>query len=151
MGTRSSYMVIDMVSYKDIDGKPATKERKVANIYVHYDGYPEGHPSEVAKFLAGGKLVNGIPLGEDVHYFNGAGDVASQVNCFLRTMDGNDFKKAGGVYINPIEDHGFSWENYTYEIVCDTQNGQITFRCPQIDFNADPANFGKFIKNRKEK
>ena len=60
MGTRSSYCFIE-TSTND-EGKVSHK--KIALVYFQYDGYPEGHPLNTAKWLASGKVVNGIGSGD---------------------------------------------------------------------------------------
>lgn len=71
MGTRCLFKVYDDYG-----------ERVVCVIYKHFDGYPEGEPLEVAKFLASRRLQNGI--GDDWKVFNGAHDLAAQLVTFLK-------------------------------------------------------------------
>ena len=47
-------------------------------VYKHYDGYPQGHPVDLAKFLSEFKIVNGIPYGDDSKMANGLGCLAAQ-------------------------------------------------------------------------
>ena len=73
-------------------------ERVEVQVYKHYDGYPSGHPVDLAKFLDGFKVVNG--LGQDMHKVaNGAGCLAAQyVSAFKESP--------GDIYIeNPDEKH----------------------------------------------
>ena len=74
-------------------------ERVEVQIYKHYDGYPQGHPVDLAKFLNGFKVVNG--LGMDTHRTaNGLGCLAAQ---YVAAFKGD----AGDIYIeNPDEEHG---------------------------------------------
>ena len=52
-------------------------ERVEVQVYKHYDGYPSGHPTDLAKFLNNFKIVNG--LGQDTHKVaNGLGCLAAQ-------------------------------------------------------------------------
>ena len=52
-------------------------EKVKVQIYKHYDGYPQGHPVDLAKFLNGFKIVNG--LGMDTYQIaNGLGCLAAQ-------------------------------------------------------------------------
>ena len=48
MGTRS------LTVFNDEDGK------EIAVMYRQFDGYPSGHGTELAEFLAGKKMVNGF-------------------------------------------------------------------------------------------
>ena len=90
-------------------------ERVEVQVYKHYDGYPEGHPVDLAKFLNGFNIVNG--LGQDTHKVsNGLGCLAAQyVSAFK--------EQAGDVYIeNPDTEH--DWIEYiTY--VWSTDNKDI--------------------------
>ena len=90
-------------------------ERVEVQVYKHYDGYPEGHPVDLAKFLNGFSVVNG--LGQDTHKVsNGLGCLAAQyVSAFK--------EQAGDVYIeNPDTEH--DWIEYiTY--VWSTDNKDI--------------------------
>ena len=90
-------------------------EQIEVQVYKHYDGYPEGHPVDLAKFLNGFSVVNGI--GQDTHKVsNGLGCLAAQyVSAFK--------EQAGDVYIeNPDTEH--DWIEYiTY--VWSTDNKDI--------------------------
>ena len=90
-------------------------KRVEVQVYKHYDGYPEGHPVDLAKFLNGFSVVNGI--GQDTHKVsNGLGCLAAQyVSAFK--------EQAGDVYIeNPDTEH--DWIEYiTY--VWSTDNKDI--------------------------
>ena len=68
MGTRSLTTFVE--TYKDNSGKKVKNE--IVTMYRQYDGYMEGHGKDLADFLAGGKLVNGIGMdeGSQVGYCN---------------------------------------------------------------------------------
>ena len=51
MGTRSLTFVYE--KYGQI-------QKPVVNMYRQFDGYPKGHGAELAEFLNGGRLVNGL-------------------------------------------------------------------------------------------
>ena len=76
-------------------------ERVEVQIYKHYDGYPEGHPTDLAKFLKDFKILNGIPYPEpDGRVANGLGCLAAQYVAAFKT-------NAGDIYIeNPDTQHG---------------------------------------------
>ena len=81
-------------------------ERVEVQVYKHYDGYPSGHPVDLAEFLKDFKIVNG--LGQDTYRMaNGLGCLAAQYVAA--------FKKAPcDMYIeNPDTDH-FDIEYITY-------------------------------------
>ena len=66
-------------------------ERIEVQVYKHYDGYPEGHPTQLAEFLNGFKIVNG--LGMDTNRTaNGLGCLAAQYIAAFKM-------KAGDLYV----------------------------------------------------
>ena len=97
MGTRSTIKFISR--YKD-------KEVPLVNIYQQYDGYIDGIGYELAKWLKGKKICNGISPDYGDEYANGVGCLIAQ---FIR-----DFKEEiGGLYITSMEDK----EEYNYEVI----------------------------------
>ena len=72
-------------------------------VYKHYDGYPSGHPTDLAKFLNGFKIVNG--LGMDTYQIaNGLGCLAAQYIAAFK-------QDAGDIYVeNPDTER--SWIDY---------------------------------------
>ena len=73
-------------------------ERVEVQVYKHYDGYPSGHPVDLAKFLNGFNVVNG--LGQDTHKVaNGLGCLAAQYVAAFK-------EGPGDIYIeNPDTQH----------------------------------------------
>ena len=89
-------------------------ERIEVQVYKHYDGYPEGHPVDLAKFLIGFNMVNGLQ--DRYKEANGLGCLAAQYVAAFK-------EQAGDVYIeNPDTDHG-DIEYITY--VWGTENKDI--------------------------
>ena len=78
-------------------------------LYRQFDGYPSGHGAELAEFLSGGKIVNGLRFGEEGKFFNGMGDLAAQ-------LVANFKKESGGFYLYPVsaKDCG---QDYEYHIL----------------------------------
>ena len=104
MGTRSLTKVI--TTWKDTDGK---KQRKpITCMYRQYDGYMSGHGVELAEWLSGYTVVNGIPLDKSEPMFNGMDCLAAQM--FAHFKDG-----AGGIYCIHPDSEGCE-EEYLYEI-----------------------------------
>lgn len=100
MGTRSTYRVLNKI--KSV-GTP------ILLLYAQFDGYPEGHPLNTAKWLASGKVVNGVTTGDGL-VFNGAGCLAAQLVALYK-------KEAGGFYIESIDSRGQLDEEYVYDIM----------------------------------
>jgi hypothetical protein len=89
----------------------------LVSIYRQYDGYPGGLGQEVADFVSGLTLVNG--LGTDkATVANGMGCLAAQLIAHLKT-------EAGNVYIRDTspDSHG---EEYVYTLY--ERNGKICLR-----------------------
>jgi hypothetical protein len=98
MGTRSLTFV-----YED--------NKKVMCMYRQFDGYPEGHGTELAQFLSSfDAVVNGLRLGETRKVANGMGCLAAQLVANFK--DG-----AGGFYLYPTntDDAGQEYEYHVYD------------------------------------
>ena len=67
-------------------------ERVEVQVYKHYDGYPSGHPVELAEFLKEFKIVNGLPHGDDSKMANGLGCLVAQYIAAFKM-------KAGDIYV----------------------------------------------------
>ena len=52
MGTRSSYRIIEKYD-------ATSTINDICVIYLHYDGYPKGHPLRICKWLSGSKMSLG--------------------------------------------------------------------------------------------
>ena len=75
-------------------------ERVEVQVYKHYDGYPEGHPVNLARFLNKFEIVNGVPFEDDSRVANGLGCLAAQYIAAFKM-------KPGDLYIeNPDTEHG---------------------------------------------
>lgn len=117
------------------------EQETFCSCYNHYDGYPTGLGANLAGFLTGTKLVNGISMREKCRVFNGMGCLAAS---FVK-----DFKAGpGGLYMAPA---GCSdrWEEYVYTIYgdfeqepclrCETYTGQVLFDGPASEFDGAVA------------
>jgi len=100
MGTRSLTFVYD----GDL------KESAIINLYRQYDGYPQGHGAELARFLDRGRLINGL-TGQDQNLFNGMGCLAAQLVAHFK--DG-----AGQFYLHPVSalECGQDYEYHVYSV-----------------------------------
>ena len=75
-------------------------ERVEVQVYKHYDGYPEGHPVNLARFLNKFEIVNGVPFEDDSRVANGLGCLAAQYIAAFKM-------KPGDLYVeNPDTEHG---------------------------------------------
>ena len=90
----------------------------VANIYHHYDGYPEALGARLIE-ICDGSIVNGLNSGQQGKTFNGFDDLACSVVFELKGETGN-----GRVYLHAEDDFGNCGEDYLYEIVEDPNGGK---------------------------
>ena len=123
MGTRSSYLISD---------KSGKKERKIANVYFQYDGYPSGHPLEVCEWLSKSIVVNGFGEKSEL-IFNGSGCFAAQF--VAKFKDGT-----GYVYLESIESYGHCGEEFLYEINF-LDNYEIEFVAKKDSYNSDTKDY----------
>lgn len=107
MSTRSTYRVIE--EWKD-NKTGKIRQNKLLLMYVHFDGYPTGHPLDTAKWLASGEVVNGFAPGAKGLQFNGGGCLAAQLVIEHK-------KGLGGVYLCAQNARGWSWDEYSYDII----------------------------------
>lgn len=131
MGTRSLTVV------NDNDG------REIAVFYKQYDGYPTGYGTELAKFLAGKLIVNGISGQTAVIAANGMGCLAAQIVAHFKT-------EIGGYYMHPAgtRDAG---EDFVYKV---NQKGtSIQLTCLDYDgkilFEGSPDKFINWARTSK--
>ena len=103
MGTRSLTFVYE--KYGQI-------QKPVVNMYRQFDGYPTGHGAELAEFLNGGRLVNGLIATKTVDeaVYNGMG-------CLAASMVAHFKQTPGGFYIHPVDvtDCGQDYEYHVYD------------------------------------
>lgn len=124
MGTRSLTHVIE--TYKH-NGKK--KKQTILTMYRQYDGYPSGHGAELVEFLNGSKVVNGYSpsdMESEKRVFNGAGCLAAQLVAHFK-------KGIGGFYLQRPNAKNCG-EEYTYEIVVDSDTKDVTLRCYEIGY-----------------
>jgi hypothetical protein len=96
MGTRSLTFVYD-------------GDKPILNLYRQYDGYPTGHGAELAQFLEGFTIVNGIGR-ETTRVANGMGCLAAQVVAHFKDS-------VGGFYIHSVDSKecGQDYEYHVYQ------------------------------------
>ncbi len=96
MGTRALTFVYD-------------GDKPILNLYRQYDGYPTGHGRELAEFLNGFKVVNGIGA-ETTRIANGMGCLAAQIVAHFKDS-------VGGFYIHSVDatECGQDYEYHVYQ------------------------------------
>jgi hypothetical protein len=144
MGTRSTYRVLEQYT-EEKTGK--IKNQEICLMYLQFDGYPSGHPSETAEWLSTGKVVNGFGANETNLIFNGAGCLAAQLVAKYKIA-------TGGCYLHPLNHRGKCWEDYLYDIVVKEDN-TIEFVCYENGrrkievFRGTPSDFVKHYSKQK--
>lgn len=99
MGTRSITRIYQ--------GTPDEKPKAVVQMYRQMDGYPSGHGAELAEFLKGMTVINGITDFNAKKTANGAGCLAAQMVAHFKT-------KLGGIYLEPVGTN--EWVDYEYQV-----------------------------------
>lgn len=142
MGTRSLTRVFDTFVGE------GRKPEQVLCMYRQMDGYPSGHGKELAEFLTGRAITNGI--GEH-NTANGAGCLAAQIVAHFKgpSLD------PGGIYLMApsTKDAG---QDYEYHVIAGPETGiKVEVREPthnkkyditgtKLIFTGDVAQFTKF-------
>lgn len=114
MGTRSITII------EDEDAKP------ILTLYRQFDGYPEGHGRQLAQFLNGFKVCNGIGDYSAKKVANGANCLAAQVVAHFKrarkSFDGKRQGPVGNFYLYPgaTTDIG---EEYVYRVAVSAEHG----------------------------
>ena len=105
----------------------------IVNLYRQYDGYPSGHGAELAEFLAGKRIVNGLS-GDTSMVFNGMGCLAASLVAHFK-------QSAGGFYIYAVTNTD-CWQDYEYHVY---ENKIVVknFNSQEM-FSGDWESFSKF-------
>lgn len=86
------------------------EEKPFICIYRQYDGYPDGHGLDLAKFINSKTMVNGY--NDASTQINGMGCLAAQLIVLLK--EGKT--EAGGIYVRAPELDADCWQDYEYHI-----------------------------------
>lgn len=108
-----------------------------ANLYRHFDGYPDAMGDDLCEFLRGKKCVNGISVSDNRHkIFNGAGDLSGGLVAWLRNVKNVD------VCVYPVS---FDDCNQEYEYTITFAEGcEPRFKCDNLDgkvWDGSPSDF----------
>jgi hypothetical protein len=138
MGTRSLTTVIQTGKW---DGK--NYKTKLMTMYRQMDGYPSGMGLDLAKFLNGGKVVNGISLmhPDKSTIFNGAGCLAAQLVAHFK-------EGPGGYYLHKPGQTNCG-EEYRYEVIVDDDlNQPILLKVIEVGYMSSKGNYVNKAKTR---
>ena len=107
----------------------------VANIYHHYDGYPEALGARLME-ICDGSIVNGLNSGQQGKTFNGFDDLACSVVFELKGHTGD-----GRVYLHAEDDFGQCGEDYLYENDLYTIIGDLYAKLDDYQIKVDKITF----------
>jgi hypothetical protein len=122
-------------------------------MYRQFDGYPTGHGAELAEFLNGGRLVNGLDgIGKELQ-FNGMACLAAQLVSHFK-------KESGGFYLHPtdVTDCGQDYEYHVFlkqdELYIEVYNCGCNFfgvsgDSRDLEFKGTLKQFTKFCKEKE--
>jgi hypothetical protein len=85
-------------------------QKPVCNMYRQFDGYPTGHGAELAEFLSGGRLVNGL-----IHTKTAEEMVYNGMGCLAASMVAHFKQTPGSFYIYSTEERDCG-QDYEYHI-----------------------------------
>ena len=83
--------------------------KEIAVMINHYDGNPDAHGNDLIEWAAGGKIVNGIPLGYN------SGRLWNGMSCLAADCIASFKSGPGAVYLEPAGTRG---ADYTYTLSC---------------------------------
>ena len=109
-------------------------ERVEVQVYKHYDGYPSGHPVDLAKFLNNFKILNGIPYPEPDRVANGLGCLAAQYVAAFKMAAGDMYIESPNTKRDWIEYITYVWGADNKDIwmsIFDIEDGCIFVGKPQ--------------------
>ena len=90
-------------------------ERVEVQVYKHYDGYPSGHPTDLAKFLNKFRIVNGL-TNDSVKVANGLGCLAAQYVAAFKMGPGDMYIENPDAEHMDIEYITYVWGDYGKDI-----------------------------------
>lgn len=125
------------------------------SLYRQFDGYPDGgHGEELAEFLKGAEIGNGIGARPSAGFFNGVGDLACRLVAFFK----EDHRNIGSFYLLPPKNNNS--EEFTYTvfgenpsfILNNAPNGGVSVRVDAYDreiFSGTAEEFASWIESYK--
>ena len=109
-------------------------EQVEVQVYKHYDGYPSGHPVELAEFLNDFRIINGLPYGNDSKMANGLGCLAAQYIAAFKMKAGDIYVESPDTERDWIEYITYVWGTDNKDIwmsIFDIEDGCIFVGKPQ--------------------
>jgi len=131
MGTRSLTVMLD------------EEDNEIVVMYRQFDGYPTGYGQELASYLAGFIIVNGMRLNEKRDKIaNGAACLAAQIVAHFK-------QDVGGIYLHPAGTRDCG-EEYLYEVHPNVgENVMLTAYCGYGDMEQFYHGFAQDFDGKK--
>ena len=132
MGTRSLTVFTD------------EQNNEICIMYRQFDGYPECHGQELANFLSGIKIVNGLTENMD-KVANGIDCLTAQVISYFKT-------EPGGIYVYPPGSRNCG-EDYIYFVTGKIgEEPRIKVDCGEVGkFDGPASEFAHFLEEIQDK
>ena len=101
--------------------------QEIAVLYRHWDGYPMAHGMQLAKFLSGRRLVDGVPPAgsgstrlvrvttPEIPFAPGGGAIAAGMTCLAAQIVAFFKEEVGRFYLHPAGFRDFG-EEYRYYV-----------------------------------
>ena len=83
-------------------------EQVEVQVYKHWDGYPSGHPTDLAKWLVNKKIVNGLGM-SNTNLANGLGCLAAQYIAAFKMEPGDLYVESPDTKRGDIEYITYVW------------------------------------------
>ena len=126
MGTRSLTYIEESyetaIADEENNNEVHETKQNILCMYRQYDGYLSGHGAELAEFLQGFNIVNGIRLGTPKRTANGMGCLAAQLIAHFKDGIGN-------IYIHKPNESDCG-EEFTYTIY--KEDGKVCIRAYDV-------------------
>lgn len=129
MSTRSITAILDE------DG------REIVVVYNQYDGYPSGYGLELAKFLSGFKVTNGISANKE------SKKIANGMECLAAQLVVNFKTDVGGVYLYTAKTRRMG-DEYLYEV--SLVNSKLMIKLFKSDLDTYPDLYSEIFLGSPE-
>ena len=83
-------------------------EKIEVQVYKHWDGYPSGHPTDLANWLVNKKIVNGLGM-SNINLANGLGCLAAQYISAFKIGAGDLYVESPDTVRGDIEYITYVW------------------------------------------
>ena len=90
-------------------------EKIEVQVYKHWDGYPSGHPTQLANWLVNKRIINGL-TSDSYNVANGLGCLAAQYIAAFKMEPGDLYVESPDTNHGDIEYVTYVWGDYNKDI-----------------------------------